>query len=58
MVPGAVYAGGSSNQDVGGNKGEYSQNFMIHGGRGNDFAVELRLGLFGVGGKGVHRQRA
>src|SRR5438132_6509541 len=45
MVPGAVYAGGSSNQDVGGNKGEYSQNFMIHGGRGNDFQ-QLRDGMF------------
>jgi hypothetical protein len=45
MVPGAVYAGGSSNQDVGGNKGEYSQNFMIHGGRGGDFQ-QLRDGMF------------
>ena len=45
LVPGAVYAGGSSNQDVGGNKGEYSQNFMIHGGRGGDFQ-QLRDGMF------------
>jgi hypothetical protein len=45
MVAGAVYAGGSSNQDVGGNKGEYSQNFLIHGGRGNDFQ-QLRDGMF------------
>src|SRR6185503_10412881 len=45
MVAGAVYAGGSTNQDVGGNKGEYSQNFMIHGGRGNDFQ-QLRDGMF------------
>ena len=45
MVPGAMYAGGASNQDVGGNKGEYSQNFMIHGGRGGDFQ-QLRDGMF------------
>ena len=45
MVPGAVYTGGASNQDVGGSKGEYSQNFMIHGGRGGDFQ-QLRDGMF------------
>jgi hypothetical protein len=44
LVPGAVYAQGG-NQDVGGNKGEYSQNFLIHGGRGNDFQ-QLRDGMF------------
>src|SRR2546425_696262 len=32
LVPGAVYAGGAATQDVGGSKGEYSQNYMIHGG--------------------------
>ena len=45
LVPGAVYAGGAGTQDVGGSKGEYSQNFMIHGGRGNDFQ-QLRDGMF------------
>jgi hypothetical protein len=45
MIPGAVYAGGASNQDVGGNKGEYSQNFTIHGGRAGDFQ-QLRDGMF------------
>src|SRR5436190_5001417 len=45
LVPGAVYAGGASTQDVGGSKGEYSQNFMIHGGRGSDFQ-QLREGMF------------
>ena len=32
-------------QDVGGSKGEYSQSFMIHGGRGSDFQ-QLRDGMF------------
>jgi hypothetical protein len=45
LVPGAVYAGGAGTQDVGGSKGEYSQNFMIHGGRGSDFQ-QLRDGMF------------
>ena len=45
LVPGATYAGGQGQQDVGGSKGEYSQNFMIHGGRGGDFQ-QLRDGMF------------
>jgi hypothetical protein len=45
LVPGATYAAGGSAQDVGGSKGEYSQNFLIHGGRGGDFQ-QLRDGMF------------
>ena len=45
LVPGATYAAGASAQDVGGSKGEYSQNFLIHGGRGGDFQ-QLRDGMF------------
>lgn len=45
MIPGATYAGGAATHDVGGGKGEFQQNFMIHGGRGNDFQ-QLRDGMF------------
>ena len=46
LIPGAVFgAGGASAQDVGGNRGEDVQGFMIHGGRANDFQ-QLREGMF------------
>jgi hypothetical protein len=45
LIAGTSYAGGAAQQDVGGSKGEYSQNFMIHGGRGGDFQ-QLRDGMF------------
>ena len=45
LIPGMVYAGGATQQDVGGDKSEINQNFTIHGGAANDFE-QLRDGLF------------
>ena len=44
LLPGAVLTGGVT-QDVGGGKSEFSQAFIIHGGRATDFQ-QLREGMF------------
>jgi len=44
LLPGAVLTGGVT-QDVGGGKSEFSQAFLIHGGRASDFQ-QLREGMF------------
>ncbi|HEY3161527.1 MAG TPA: carboxypeptidase regulatory-like domain-containing protein [Vicinamibacterales bacterium] len=44
LLPGAVLTGGVT-QDVGGGKSEFSQAFLIHGGRAADFQ-QLREGMF------------
>ena len=44
LLPGAVLTGGVT-QDVGGGKSEFSQAFIIHGGRSSDFQ-QLREGMF------------
>src|SRR5262245_2638729 len=44
LLPGAVLTGGVT-QDVGGGKSEFSQAFLIHGGRSGDFQ-QLREGMF------------
>ncbi len=53
MIPGAMQ-NSLADQDVGGTKGEATQRFVVHGGRGND-AFQLRDGMYfgshiGVGG--------
>ena len=45
LIPGTVYNTGATSQDVGGNKGENNQGFMIHGSRLDDFQ-QLREGMF------------
>ncbi len=45
LIPGATYNTGATSQDVGGNKGENNQGFMVHGSRVNDFQ-QLREGMF------------
>ena len=44
LLPGAVLTGGVT-QDVGGGRSEFSQAFLIHGGRAADFQ-QLREGMF------------
>ena len=53
LIPAATQ-GNLANQDVGGTKGEATQNFSVHGGRANE-SFQLRDGLYfgshlGVGG--------
>jgi len=45
LIPAATQGGGLANQDVGGTKGESTQNFSVHGGRANE-TYQLRDGLY------------
>jgi hypothetical protein len=45
LIPAAAQGGGLVNQDVGGTKGESTQNFSVHGGRANE-TYQLRDGLY------------